>query len=117
MNSCRHFNIVSMFGIQIEQVNEVEKQYSIIMEYFCNGNLYDFLHKNSNRDNNLPNAGNDWMIRAKIAVDICRGLNYLHSILIYLAGSVHPDLFLSIILSYVILYFLEHLFDSTVNVL
>ncbi|KAJ3671397.1 hypothetical protein LUZ60_007476 [Juncus effusus] len=54
-------------------------QYSIITEYMSGGNLYDYLHKKNNIMD-LPKL-------VKFALDVCKGMEYLHQ-----NGIIHRDL-------------------------
>ena len=65
MMSVRHPNIVLFMGACTEMPN-----LSIILEYCGNGSLWDVLRNHSTP---LP-----WYLRCKIALDIARGVNYLH---------------------------------------
>jgi len=73
MSQLQSPNIVHLFGACFEQ-----NHYSIVMEYFPNGDLSTYLSKN----NNIP-----WKTRYQIASDITSGLSYLHK-----KGIIHADL-------------------------
>lgn len=65
MSHLRHPNIVTFYGVCLEP-----KHYSMVVEFMVKGTLYDVLHKAPS----LP-----WSKRIQIALDICRGLLFLHS--------------------------------------
>jgi serine/threonine protein kinase/Ran GTPase-activating protein (RanGAP) involved in mRNA processing and transport len=67
MADCRHPNIVQFYGVCMEPQHN-----AIIMEHVAKGSLYDVLH---NEEEQLP-----WVpVRWQIALDIGKGLSYLHS--------------------------------------
>jgi Protein tyrosine and serine/threonine kinase/Regulator of chromosome condensation (RCC1) repeat len=76
MMSVRHPNIVLFMG-----ACTVSPKLCIILEYCGNGSLWDILRNHSTP---LP-----WYLRCKIALDIARGVNYLHS---FPVPVLHRDL-------------------------
>ena len=75
MAQCQFPNIVRLYGVCAE-----EGHYSMIMEYMPRGSLYHVLH---HPDEKLP-----WNpIRWQIAMDIAKGLGFLHS-----QNILHRDL-------------------------
>lgn len=76
MMSVRHPNIVLFMG-----ACTVSPNLSIILEYCGNGSLWDVLRNHSTP---LP-----WYLRCKIALDISRGVNYLHN---FPTPVLHRDL-------------------------
>lgn len=76
MMSVRHPNIVLFMGACTKRHNP-----AIILEYCGNGSLWDVL-----RNHNTPLP---WYLRCKIALDIARGVNYLHK---FPVPVLHRDL-------------------------
>jgi|GEM_PF-1882955 len=72
MAALRHTNIVSLFGICFEP------EFCIVMEYMSGGSLYSLLHSNEELT---------WSLRLRMAMDITKGLAYLHD-----NDIVHRDL-------------------------
>ncbi|BAT00526.1 Os07g0203925, partial [Oryza sativa Japonica Group] len=70
----QHTNVVRFIGACTKP-----PQFCIIAEYMSGGSLYDFLHKQHNVLD-LPTL-------LKFAVDLCRGMCYLHQM-----GIIHRDL-------------------------
>jgi mitogen-activated protein kinase kinase kinase 9 len=66
MMSVRHPNIVLFIG-----ACTVQPELALVLEYCGNGSLWDVL-----RNHNTPLP---WYLRCKIALDIARGVNYLHN--------------------------------------
>eukprot|EP00884_Botryococcus_braunii_P017386 jgi/Botrbrau1/4330/Bobra.0232s0020.2 len=74
LKSCRNSNIVQFFGVCL-----VDDCVWLVMEYMAGGNLYNFL---------LNSRGWHWNQRAALmALDIARGVAYLHS-----QSVIHLDL-------------------------
>eukprot|EP00005_Dracoamoeba_jomungandri_P003540 CAMPEP_0174258662 /NCGR_PEP_ID=MMETSP0439-20130205/7618_1 /TAXON_ID=0 /ORGANISM="Stereomyxa ramosa, Strain Chinc5" /LENGTH=574 /DNA_ID=CAMNT_0015342253 /DNA_START=51 /DNA_END=1772 /DNA_ORIENTATION=+ len=66
MSNLSHENIVRLEGVCVEP-----SHLGIIMEYFSNGSLADIL---------TEKAGDlDWKTRLQFAIDVAKGVNYLHS--------------------------------------
>jgi hypothetical protein len=76
MMSVRHPNIVLFMG-----ACTVSPNLAIVLEYCGNGSLWDVLRNHSTP---LP-----WYLRCKIALDIARGVNYLHK---FPVPVLHRDL-------------------------
>jgi serine/threonine protein kinase len=70
----QHTNVVRFIGACTKP-----PQFCIITEYMSGGSLYDFVHK----QHNVPNLAT----LLKFAVDVCRGMCYLHE-----RGIIHRDL-------------------------
>ncbi|KAJ4819409.1 protein tyrosine kinase family protein [Rhynchospora pubera] len=74
LREVQHKNIVRFIGACIKA-----PQYSIVTEFMSGGNLYDYLHKQKNVLE-LPKL-------LKFALDVCRGMDYLHQ-----NSIIHRDL-------------------------
>jgi len=74
MAQCNFPNIVRLYGICV-----AEGKYFMVMEYLERGSLFSILKD--------PNEQLPWDLRWNIAIDVCRGLNYLHS-----KNILHRDL-------------------------
>ncbi|PWA92335.1 serine-threonine/tyrosine-protein kinase catalytic domain-containing protein [Artemisia annua] len=69
LTSCKHDNIVSLLGICDEGPHMI-----LVYEYASNKSLDNYLGGSPDNSINLT-----WIQRLKIAVDIAKGLNYLHT--------------------------------------
>ncbi|KAM4106063.1 hypothetical protein ACB094_04G039000 [Castanea mollissima] len=65
-----HVNIVTLLGFSCEKNNR-----ALIYEFMPNGSLDKFIY---HRDSSATNCRLEWKTLYKIAVDIARGLEYLH---------------------------------------
>lgn len=63
MRQLRHPNVLQVLGVSIDPP-------CIIMEYMPRGSLFQLIHN--------PNVSLDWPIVRKLAIEICRGMAYLH---------------------------------------
>jgi predicted Ser/Thr protein kinase len=72
MATLRHPNIVAFFGVCLEP------ECCIVMEYMSEGSLYNLLHSNKELT---------WLARCHIALDVGRGLAFLHE-----KDVIHRDL-------------------------
>lgn len=63
MRQLRHPNVLQVLGVCLEPP-------CIIMEYMPRGSLYQLVHN--------PSVVLDWPIVRKLAMEICRGMAYLH---------------------------------------
>jgi len=64
LSKARHTNILLIMGICVDQL-------AIVTEYMARGDLYCILHKKSDML--------EWKLKMHLAIDIARGMNYLHS--------------------------------------
>ena len=64
MGQLRHPNVVALYGIVLQP------EYCMVMELLENGSLYSVLHSKRELD---------WDLRQRIALDMSRGLAFLHS--------------------------------------
>ena len=64
MAQLRHPNVVALYGIVLQP------EYCMVMELLENGSLYSVLHSKRELD---------WALRQRIALDMSRGLAFLHS--------------------------------------
>jgi serine/threonine protein kinase len=76
MGSVRHPNITLFLGACIKQ-----PKLCIVLEYCENGSLWNVLH--------FTNTELPWKIRKKFALDISKGVNYLHS---FTPPIIHRDI-------------------------
>ncbi|XP_072950567.1 serine/threonine-protein kinase STY46-like isoform X1 [Typha angustifolia] len=74
LREVHHSNIVRFIGACTKP-----PQLSIVTEYMSGGNLYDFLHK--------QHKVLELSLLLKFALDVCRGMSYLHE-----KGIIHRDL-------------------------
>ncbi|KAF8660012.1 hypothetical protein HU200_058097 [Digitaria exilis] len=74
LKSVNHDNVVRFYGACTK-----ERKYVIVTEYMAGGNLYDFLHKQKNTL--------EITMVIRIAIDISKGMDYLHQ-----NNIVHRDL-------------------------
>ncbi|KAH7680690.1 Non-specific serine/threonine protein kinase protein [Dioscorea alata] len=66
-----HRNLVQLLGFCNEGSNRL-----LVYEYMSNGSLADLLFRRSNQISTAPYP--NWEQRTKIAIDVARGLHYLH---------------------------------------
>jgi serine/threonine protein kinase len=79
--SARHRNLVSLRGCCIETVGSGVQghQRIIVCDFMENGSLHDFLFSYSNaHESSCTKPSLDWATRQKIAIDMARGIDYLH---------------------------------------
>jgi len=69
MRTLRHPNILQFLGI-----TNTGSQICIITEYMPKGSLYRILHNKAI----YPDSMLNWNLKTKIAIDIAKGMNYLH---------------------------------------
>ncbi|KAF7005135.1 hypothetical protein CFC21_020281 [Triticum aestivum] len=74
LRSVNHENVIHFYGACTKH-----RDYLIVTEYMAGGNLYDFLHK---QNNSL-----DLSLILRIAIDISKGMDYLHQ-----NNIIHRDL-------------------------
>ena len=74
MRALRHPNIVIFMGLVMDPV-------CLVTEYCHNGNLFDLLHDTVDDDDNSENYAVKipWQRRVRIALDVARGMNFLHT--------------------------------------
>ena len=66
MSGLVHANLVELKGLCLDS-----SEMLMVTEFLAGGDLYNFLHDTSNR---IP-----WSLRIKIAFDIAKGMNFLHT--------------------------------------
>ena len=74
MRTLRHPNIVLFMGLVMDPV-------CLVTEYCHNGNLFDLLHDTIDDDEDSENYAVKipWPRRIRIALDVARGMNFLHT--------------------------------------
>ena len=66
MKEFRHPNIVMFYGAVVEPPN-----YCLVLEYCVKGSLWEILHN--------QNLAIEWPLKRKLALDVAKGVHYLHS--------------------------------------
>ena len=73
MRALRHPNIVLFMGLVMDPV-------CLVTEYCHNGNLFDLLHDTVDDEDSENYAVKiPWQRRIRIALDVARGMNFLHT--------------------------------------
>ncbi len=72
MKSLRHPNIVLFMGVCVKPV-------CLVTEFCKNGNLFDLLHATTKDDPPAYVHSLPWALRIKMALDVARGMNFLHT--------------------------------------
>ncbi|XP_045829750.1 lysM domain receptor-like kinase 3 [Trifolium pratense] len=80
LTKVRHWNLVHLIGYCVEE------SLFLVYEYMENGNLSQHLHK-------LGREAMAWSTRMQIALDVARGLEYIHehSVPVYIHRDIKPD--------------------------
>ncbi|EGG17328.1 pleckstrin domain-containing protein [Cavenderia fasciculata] len=68
MSDLKHRNVVNLLGFTLHP-------FTMVMEYIDGGDLYRFLHSPAGDVLN-----DNWNLRLQLALDIARGMNFLHSV-------------------------------------
>ena len=72
MRALRHPNIVIFMGLVMDPV-------CLVTEYCHNGNLFDLLHDTVDENEEHYAVQIPWQRRVRIALDVARGMNFLHT--------------------------------------
>ncbi|XP_037492614.1 putative serine/threonine-protein kinase-like protein CCR3 [Jatropha curcas] len=84
LSRLHHKHLVELVGFCDEKDERL-----LVYEYMCNGALYDHLH-NKNNIEKSSSILNSWKMRIKIALDVARGIEYLHNFAV--PHIIHRDI-------------------------